>query len=719
MLHLACLCALATAAFAPARAQDEPATSGETDAAEAEAATALDTIVVTGTRIPRTGFDTLEPAIVIDEQKIKDRGLTNIADILNETPGFGFGVTPEGGQSTFGVAVNFVNRFGLGTNRTLTLINGRRAVSSNTPSIFGPAGPGLQVDLNIIPALMVDRIENIAIGGAPTYGSDAIAGVVNVILKRDYEGIETTGTYALTDEGDGERWNAGAIGGWNFPDDVANVTLAVNYDKVDGVLQTERERFARGLSFQPNPLAPAIFTQQPGRTPQNDGRLNPGIPFNTGNTDGIPNSALIPNSRFFAFSTGGLVLPTGATNLAGGALRGFGPNSNVYLQFDRSGNLVPYAPGTNFGTLNSSGGDGWNIVDTGQLSSDLERRSVNFSGRYLIGDRAEFFIEGLYYDSDALEIIDQSIFNTPNFGGFSAALVIPVDYAQLSEAARAQLRALGVSSFRLSRASSDLVNNNGRSETQVYRSVLGFSGDFDLFERLFNWELTANWGRNDSEFFQTVLNQQNFTNALHVVRVVRRGRAATDQGRLGLPAVTSLRSDRQVPHGRQHGQRQLRYLHVRISVPADQYARVSRQPHQVPARTRDHRVIHAGIEHLHAGARSVRCAQCERRYAAVCAIGELPGLLSAVQHRQSRCVSVGRRERHHSRHTGRRPESRQRSRSRRDHRSGVAAGGTASRPAYRARLLCDRSRRCDRQSQRHRGRRGLFRQHELRHRRRE
>lgn len=77
-------------------------------------------------------------------------------------------MTPEGGQSNFGVGVNFVNRLGLGTNRTLSLINGRRVVTSNAGTIFGPTAPGVQVDLNAIPAQLVERIENIAIGGAPT-----------------------------------------------------------------------------------------------------------------------------------------------------------------------------------------------------------------------------------------------------------------------------------------------------------------------------------------------------------------------------------------------------------------------------------------------------------------------------------------------------------------------------------------------------------------------
>lgn len=493
--------------------------AAEDDEAEKPKVQELEPITVTGTRIRRAGFDTLEPAIVVNEDYLKNRGLTNVADAINELPGFGVGVTPEGGQSGFGVAVNFVNRFGLGTNRTLTLINGRRAVSSNSPTIFGPAGPGLQVDLNVVPSLLVDRIENIAIGGAPTYGSDAISGVVNVILKRDFEGLDTTATYGITQEGDGERYNVGALYGLNFADGAGNLTFGATWDDQQGVLATERDRFSEGLANGVNPLASLMAANQPGRTPANDGRVNPGVPFNTGNGDGIPNSVLIRNVRFFTFTGGGLLFPsTGAFNLADGRLRGFGPNQTTYFQFDPSGNLVPYNPGINFGTSNASGGDGFNLNETVQLLSDLERKNLHSSGRYVFNEMVEGFFEASYYNSEALELIDQSIYNVNLFGGLSAPITFPVSYAQLSDQARGILTGLGQTNFRLSRASRDLVNNNGSSETDVYRGVVGLAGSFGAFDRLFNWEVSANWGRNDSTFFATVLNQQNFINALNVVR---------------------------------------------------------------------------------------------------------------------------------------------------------------------------------------------------------
>ncbi|HET9428921.1 MAG TPA: TonB-dependent receptor plug domain-containing protein, partial [Allosphingosinicella sp.] len=139
-------------------------------------------IIITGSRIARPNFDTLQPAVIIDSQQIENRGFETLGQAINEQPSFGVpGASPVGGQAgSFGAGQSFVNFLGLGDQRTLVLVNGRRFVSSNTASIFGPSSAGVQVDLNSINTRLVDRVETIAIGGAPIYGSDAIAGTVNI-----------------------------------------------------------------------------------------------------------------------------------------------------------------------------------------------------------------------------------------------------------------------------------------------------------------------------------------------------------------------------------------------------------------------------------------------------------------------------------------------------------------------------------------------------------
>jgi len=480
-------------------------------------ATELDTVVVTGSRIRRAGFDTLEPATVVTREAIVAQGITNVADALNRSPGFAGSLTPEGGQSSFNVGVNFVNRFNLGTNRTLTLVNGRRFVSSNPATQFSGVSAGLQVDLNTIPVNMIDRIENVAIGGAPTYGSDAISGVVNVILRRNFEGAVFNVGSGLTEQGDNARLNFSGLIGANFgEDDRGNVTFSLAYDKVDGVLGTERDIFTRQVVNTTNPLASQVAA---GRTPANDGRINPNTPFNTGSTDGIPNSVLIANRRLFALTPGGVLLNPAGTYVAGTGntvLRGFGPTGGTYLQFDPSGNLVPYNQGIGFNLQNASGGDGWNLAEHQQVTSDLERKTVNLNSRWAINDYADVFMEGLYYSANARELIDQTPFQSTLFGGLSGALRISADHPLLTPQARSTLAANGITSFGLGRASRDLYTNDARSTTTVGRVVFGLDGTFDLADRLFYWEASSNYGRSESFNYGTALNQQRFVNAINV-----------------------------------------------------------------------------------------------------------------------------------------------------------------------------------------------------------
>lgn len=496
-----------------------PAFAAE-DQVETKAAVAASSeeelIQITGSRIRRGGFDQLEPALIISQAYLNTRGLTNVADALNELPGFGVGVTPEGGQSGFGVGQNFVNRFGLGSARTLTVVNGRRFVSSNAASIFGPTGGnGLQVDLNVIPQIMVDRIENITIGGAPTYGSDAIAGTVNVVLKRKFEGLELRGGVGLADRGDAFRLNLQAMGGINFgPDGRGNITAAVAYDKSDGVLAKERPRNAAALGAFTNPV---VTTQPATRNPLTDGRLF-GTPLRTGVAgDTTPAAVYIRDRRLSGLTFGGLLFPgTGGFNLADGTPRGFGATNTTRFAFGNDGRLFNYDPGVPFGNTDASGGNGLNLQETAPLLNDLERLTIAVNAEYEIFDGVRAFAEGTFYKAKSLEIVDQSIYNATLFGGLSAPLVFQTSDPRLNAADRATLTGLGVTSFRLSRASRDIVQNNANGENELFRIVAGLGGDFTIGNRNFNWEVSANYGNSKGFYGATVLDQQRFANAINV-----------------------------------------------------------------------------------------------------------------------------------------------------------------------------------------------------------
>ncbi|WP_333806647.1 TonB-dependent receptor plug domain-containing protein, partial [Phenylobacterium sp.] len=129
--------------------------------------------MVTGSRIQRPNLEAAQPLLVISSERIEAKGQTNLAEAINDSPSSGVPINPIGDQGSFGTGRNYVNLLNLGTNRTLTLVNGRRFVGSNAASLFTGAAAGGQVDLNGIPTGLVDRTERVFGTGGAVYGSDA------------------------------------------------------------------------------------------------------------------------------------------------------------------------------------------------------------------------------------------------------------------------------------------------------------------------------------------------------------------------------------------------------------------------------------------------------------------------------------------------------------------------------------------------------------------
>ncbi|WP_026091313.1 TonB-dependent receptor [Blastomonas sp. AAP53] len=503
--------------------RDEAATElPPTAAAETEAA-----IVVTGSRIRLPGFASTEPIVTVTSEYVEDRNLTNIADALNEIPGYRGSVTPDGAQGSFGQGVNFINAFGLGSNRSLTLINGRRVVSSNVATIFGNAAPGTQVDLNIIPTILVDRVDRVAIGGAPVYGSDAIASTVNVILKKRYTGLDLRATSGITEEGDNFRINVSAAGGIELFGGRGNLTAAVQYEKVNGVLANARDFLRASPGFATNPctvvtagtcttanLVSTIRGPAGATIGLNDGRVNTGIGFNNSQTDGFPGSVLTIRNGIPSLSVNGVI-----ANI--GALRPLDFN----VQFARTGELVPFNRGTLFGgpitsgASRSSAGDGFIFADFNQITSDVRRISANLFFNYDVTDNIRFFAEGTFFNGRGNELVQQQSFNSTLFGGGSGALTFSVDNPFLTAQARNLLVANGYQTFRLSRVNLDLNDGTGSSDNDLYRGVIGFEGAFKIGDRDFNFEVSGNYGRNNFTDFGQDINQQNFVNAVNVTTV--------------------------------------------------------------------------------------------------------------------------------------------------------------------------------------------------------
>lgn len=197
----------------------------------AEEKAKVERIEVTGSRIQRQDMETASPVTVIDAAAIKAEGFTSVDQMLQvQTSMAGAAVGSSTNNGSDGVAQ--VDLRGMGSQRTLVLLNGRRMVNSGS-------GADSAVDLNSIPVAMIARVEILKDGASAVYGSDAIAGVVNIITKKDFEGFQLDFNGSGTDKGDGESGDVSALYGFNT--DGGNYTFGAAYSDRRGVIQGDRD----------------------------------------------------------------------------------------------------------------------------------------------------------------------------------------------------------------------------------------------------------------------------------------------------------------------------------------------------------------------------------------------------------------------------------------------------------------------------------------------
>ena len=196
-----------------------------------EAVKSVERIEVTGSRIKRADMETASPVTVIDSSAILATGATSIDGVLQSMTSAGGAMTNPGINNGSGGNAR-VNLRGLGASRTLVLVNGRRMISSGT-------GAASSVDLNTIPVSMIQRIEVLKDGASAVYGTDAVAGVVNVILKRDYEGFEMNVQTGMSGHGDADESSIDfTLGGSS---DKGNIVVGVQYTDRGEASQADRD----------------------------------------------------------------------------------------------------------------------------------------------------------------------------------------------------------------------------------------------------------------------------------------------------------------------------------------------------------------------------------------------------------------------------------------------------------------------------------------------
>ena len=251
MLRSALLASAASASLfaAPTFAQAQTAGEG-VDVGE---------IVVTGSRIRRDTFSSPQPLSVVTAQSIREQGQVSLGDILLEQPVINPATNSQNSSSTLFLAGQTrADIRGLGPTRTLVLMDGRRLPFSDASS---PA-----VDLNTIPSLMVERIETIAGGASAVYGSEAISGVVNFIMKKEQDGLEIDLQAGTTEEGDGEENRFGFNWGKKFFDDRLNVLIGGEFASQGAIMRKDRDWAIPGIRRDTTATPQSIITNSRSTT---------------------------------------------------------------------------------------------------------------------------------------------------------------------------------------------------------------------------------------------------------------------------------------------------------------------------------------------------------------------------------------------------------------------------------------------------------------------
>ncbi|WP_269714012.1 TonB-dependent receptor plug domain-containing protein [Caulobacter sp. NIBR2454] len=301
---------------------------------------AVEEIVVTGSRIARPDLVSTSPVATVGEQELKQSGVVNTENLLNTLPQAVPGITSTVNNGSGGAAT--VNLRGLGSNRTLVLVDGKR----QTPTT--QAGT---VDLNLIPPALISRVEVVTGGASAVYGSDAIGGVVNFVLKKDFEGFQFTAGYQNTDDLDAPIYSVDATMGASFDEGKGNVVLSLGYNDREPLTQGKRG---------------GLLSQAYGE----------------------------PSAAQRAAGLTGLV-PSGSGSQEDGTVGGFASGAFVTLP-GVANNVANLGLFTNTGgvRLYNAAADTYNFAPINYLQTPQERYSVTALGNYEIAPGIEAFAKG-------------------------------------------------------------------------------------------------------------------------------------------------------------------------------------------------------------------------------------------------------------------------------------------------------------------------------------
>lgn len=453
------------AAVAPADVQPG------TQQASADQEVAEKDIIVTGTRLV-SGATLPSPTTVLDANTTRSLGIANVGDALLQLPSF-LNSNGDQGLQPENIGARLADLRGLGPQRTLVLVDGRRFVPSTQQGT---------VNLSLVPSAIISRSEVVTGGASAAYGSDAVAGVVNLIIDTHLQGVRAQVQKGISQQGDNATTQASLAGGTAFAGGRGHIVAAAEYEQNDG----QGDYYSRDWS-----ASEACQVQN----------------FNPAN--GLPFSLLRYNCHTGALTAGGLI--TGASNAAGAPVA----SSLIDTQFDTAGRRVPFTPG-NFRGFFMEGGDGAreNAFFVGpRILPEFKRFSLYGHADFEISEAFKPFV-----DVSFGRVIGENVGAQGRFSNFTGgALQISVDNPFLPQETRNLMIAQGVASIGVGKAFNDLGNARGRNRVSTLRVVAGAEGDI-----LGGWHWDAYYQHGETKYRQTLSNniiRSRLFNAIDAVSV--------------------------------------------------------------------------------------------------------------------------------------------------------------------------------------------------------
>jgi iron complex outermembrane receptor protein len=418
-------------------------TAAQTAQAQAAQAPAVEEIVVTGSRVVRDGYEAPTPVSVVGIDQIQTSATANLADYVNQLPSLAGSATPQTSvvNTTSGLsAVNALSLRGLGTARTLTLLNGQRTVGSNLTGV---------VDVSELPQALISRVDVVTGGASAAYGSDALAGVVNFVLDTNFTGIKGEVSGGVTTYGDARNWKVNLAGGTGFANGRGHFLFSGEVVADDGKLIADRPWDKLGYYYMNNPGYTA--------------------------TNGQPAILALYNVATSVSSWGGTI--------TSGPLRGtsFGPGGAQYQ--------------TVFGSVVSDP-----LMSGGSWASN-QVASVRGGGMQPIQSRQDVFMRASYDITDDVQVYGHaawahlSSFSTgaPNFN--PGNLVLKTDNAFIPANLLATLQAAGPT-VTMGTFNMDQDNFHSVNDRRVLRFLLGAEGKLDAFDTGWKWDAYLSVGEN-------------------------------------------------------------------------------------------------------------------------------------------------------------------------------------------------------------------------------